>query len=285
VALRQAMTELGYVDGETIRYEYRGANNDRERYAALLQELVALEPAVIVTGGGSTFGPVSAATPTIPVVFAFGREGHFSSVGFGSVGEILERPDGNITGFINTTVDGADEVRFAKELVPAATRIGFLQRGDVSGIEDVEQVVRDAAASLGVEVVFKVVDTAEDAVPAYESVAAQDVDVMVVSGGGQFVETLAELANAARAARMPTTYRPINAILEGGLISHGVDQVSHWAAAASLVDRILQGEKPADIPVTKAVPLTIRVNLAEAKAIGLTVPDSILARATEIIDD
>lgn len=278
-AFVQGMSDLGYVDGETIRYEYRFADSNPDYYEPYAQELVALAPDVIVAGADRSMRILSAATSTIPLVIAHAGEGQFRRVV-----ENLERPEGNITGLMTANIGGPDEVQFAKELIPGATRIGYLIRGDSSNLQANQQAVLEAAATLGVTVILRVVQSPKDAVAAYEAVVAQDVDVMVVSGGPQFIETLPELAAAARTARMPTTYRQTGAVPAGGLISHGRDQVPHWRAAAKLVDRLLRGETPADLSITRSIPLAIRANLTEAKQIGLTIPNSILARATEVIE-
>ena len=277
-AFVRGMTELGYVEGQNIRYEYRFGDGNPDRAEPNAQELIALAPAVIITGGNSSLRILAAATSTIPIVNAHARKGSFRRVV-----QNLERPEGNITGLVQPNVGPPELLQFAQELIPGAARIGYLINAANPNLDANKQAVVKAADPLGVTVAFGEPQSADDVVAAYQTVAAQDVDAVVVSSGGLFIARLAELAEAARAARMPTVYQPVGAVPAGGLIGLELDAVAHWRAAASLVDRLLKGETPADLPIVEGAPLRMSVNLAAAKDIGLTIPDSIMARATEVV--
>lgn len=277
-AFVQGMRDLGYFEGDNIRYAFRFGEDypDRE---SVIREMVGLDPAVLVVNPAAPRFLAPALESTIPTVVVFGSAGRMMEYGVQS----LERPAGNVTGRAMEGIEPIDWLRLAQELTQGGTRIGYLLNSGPN-IERHKQEYSDAALSLGVTVVFAVPPLPEDVVPAFDAVVAQGVDAIVVSNGGVLDAVLLQIADAARAARMPTVYHRDNAVPAGGLISLGIEVAAQYRVASYLVDRILRGEQAADIPITVSRPFVVNVNLDAAEAIGLTIPDSILTRA-KIIGD
>jgi putative ABC transport system substrate-binding protein len=280
-AFLQGLKELGYTDGQNITIEYRFTDGFPERSAPLAKELVALMPDVIVSGAafvaGTTTLFVAQATSTIPIVVATFGAAPSTSVN-------VARPEANVTGIISSEVLG-DRQRFelAKEMIPGATRIGYLLgTGGADAGAATRQAAEAAAVPVGVKLVFGESKSADDVEAAFQTLVAQRVDA-VFSGGGQFSVARAKIIAASRAARMPTIYAGREAVAEGGLVSYGADPRVGNRRAAYFVDKILKGAKPADLPAEKLNTSLLAVNLTAAKAMGFTFPASVLARATETI--
>ena len=278
-ALSQALQELGWVDGKTAKISYRGSSNAEElrKYA---RELVALAPDVLIATGGASAGPLLAASKTIPIVFANVPD----PVASGFV-ESLSRPGGNATGFVQFEYNLSGKwLELLKQIAPAAQNVAVLW--DPSIIAGVGQfaVIQSVAPALGAEVrAINVRDAAEiqRAVAAFANVPNGGMIVTASALALAYRESI--VASAAR-HKLPTVYFQRVFVDGGGLISYGADFLAQYRRAAGYVDRILKGERPADLPVQVPTKYELAINLTAAKTLGLEVPATLLARADEVIE-
>lgn len=278
-AFSQGLQALGWIDGRNVQVDYRYASGKADLFQRYATEFVTLSPDVIVTSGGAGIAPVLRATSTIPVVFAIAPD----PVGNGYVAS-LARPGGNATGVMNFEYNlAAKWVELLKEIAPNVTRVGVLRDASVHGIGQFA-VIQSVAPSAGTDVTpINVRDAAE---------IERGVAALAQSGNAGFIVTASPQAPGHRdliialAARhkLPAVYVERLFVSAGGLISYGTDFVDQYRLAASYVDRILKGEKPADLPVQAPTKYHLVVNLKTAKALGLTVPPTLLARADEVIE-
>jgi putative ABC transport system substrate-binding protein len=279
-AFQQALQQLGWIDGRNVRIDYRfGLGNaaDVRRHAA---EVVALEPDVIVAAGASALGPLLQATRTLPIVFV----AVVDPVGAGFV-ESLSRPGGNATGFIQFEYSLSGKwLQLLKEIAPGVTRAAVFRDAATTAGAGQFAVIQSVASSVGVEVSPINVHDAGDIERAVNAFArsANGGLVITASGGGTVHRDLI-VALAAR-LRMPAVYSRRLYVDSGGLTSYGYDGLDQFRRAASYVDRILKGEKPADLPVQAPTKYELVINLKTAKALGLAVPPQLLARADEVIE-
>jgi putative ABC transport system substrate-binding protein len=279
-AFVQRLAQLGWTDGRNVRIDYRsgeGNADDLRKYAA---ELVALAPDVILAPGGPAIERVLQATRVVPIVFVIAID----PVGSSFV-ESLSRPGGNATGFMQFEYNlCAKWLELLKEIAPGVMRVAVL-REPATTTTGVGQfaVIQSAAPSLGVEVIPINVRDAPEVERAVTAFARTGNDGLIVTAG-----PLAGHGNliAALAARhkLPTIYPSRFYVDGGGLVSYGADFVDQYWRAAAYVDRILKGEKPADLPVQAPTKYELVINLKTAKALGLTIPPSVLARADELIE-
>jgi putative ABC transport system substrate-binding protein len=278
-AFLQTMQELGWTDGRNVRIEMRwGGNAERlRRYAA---ELVALAPDVILTNGSVGIAAVLAATRTIPVVFVQVTD----PVGAGLV-ESLARPGGNATGFTLFEFSASGKwVELLKQIAPAVTRAAVLR--DPTSLAGLGQfaAVQSAASLLGVElrpVDIREAEGIERAVTAFAQ--APNSGLIIANSQFAFVHRELIIALAAR-YRLPAVYPYRSLVVGGGLVSYGTDSADSYRQGARYVDRILKGEKPADLPVQEPVKHELVLNMKTARALGLDVPASVLVRADEVIE-
>jgi putative ABC transport system substrate-binding protein len=280
-AFRRGLNEGGYVEGRNVAVEYRFADNRYDRLPALAAELVARKVAVIVaTGGGNTIGAAKAATSTIPIVFTFGgdpvREGFVAS---------LNRPGGNITGvtFFNTLLS-AKSLELLHDLVPAPAVLGLMINPRSRESERVMSDAQDAARKLGRELLVLQASSASEIDSVFAGLRQRRAGGLLV-GGDPFVTTRRQqvVALAARDG-IPVMYANRDFVVEGGLMSYGNDVADAYRRAALHVGRILKGDKPAELPVDQATKFELLINLKTAKALGLAVPPTLLARADEVIE-
>jgi putative tryptophan/tyrosine transport system substrate-binding protein len=265
-ALLQGLQMLGWTDGRNIRIDYRWGGGDADRIRGYAAELVALEPDVIFTFGGATTGPMQQVTRTVPIVFA----GIIDPVGSGLVAS-LARPGGNVTGFLGLEYGmSAKWLELLKEIAPLVTRVAVMRdSAQASGIGQLGSI-QAVAPSFGVELRPVALSDAGEIERAISAFAREP--------NGGLIVTL-----AAR-HRLPAVYSGRDFVASGGLISYGPDRIDPSRRAASYVDRILKGEKPADLPVQAPTKYELVINLKTAKALGLDVPPSLLARADEVIE-
>jgi putative tryptophan/tyrosine transport system substrate-binding protein len=278
-AFAEGLQALGWIDGRNVHVDYRWAAGKADLFRRYAAELVALEPDAILTSGGAGVPPVLEATRTIPVVFVITPD----PVGNGYV-ESLSRPGGNATGFSNLEYNMAAKwAEFLKEIAPNTKRVGVLREFVVHGIGQFA-VIQSVAPSLGLEAIaINLRDVAE---------IERGIGTLAQSGNGGLILTVSPAAPANRdliialAARhkLPAVYAERLFVAAGGLMSYGTDFVDQYRSSASYVDRILKGEKPADLPVQAPTKYELVINLKTAKAMGLTVPPSLLARANEVIE-
>jgi putative ABC transport system substrate-binding protein len=279
-AFLQGLQQLGWTIGRNIQIEYRWSGGNDEvtrRYAA---ELAALAPEVIFASGSAATGPLLQVTRLVPIVFAIVPD----PVGAGFV-DSLARPGGNTTGFISFDYSiGAKWLELLKEIAPGVTRAGVLRDPAITGGIGQWGAVQTAAPSLGLEV--SPLNT-RDAGEIERAIAA-----FARSPNGGLIVTGSALANVHRnliitlaaSHKLPAVYFERFFVTAGGLISYGPDFLDQYRRAAGYVDRILKGEKPADLPVQAPTKYELAINLKTAKNLGLDMPTPVLARADEVIE-
>jgi len=272
------LRELGWVEGRTVVIEYRWGEGRAERYADLAAEFVGLKVDVIVTSGSAAVA-VKRATSVIPIVFATANE----PIGSGLVAS-LARPGGNATGMSVQQTDLAGKrLELLREIVPGLRRLGILVHADNAGAVLDSDQVRAAAGTLGLEVLTEEIQRAEEIAPTFEAFKERAQALYIV--GDALMSTYRIRINTlALAARLPSMY-PNRAFVEtGGLVSYGPNFPNMYRRAGDYVDKILRGGKPAEIPVEQPTKFDLVVNLTTAKALGLEVSPTLLARADEVIE-
>ena len=281
-SLRQALKDLGWTEGRNLRFDYRwGASaDDRERIRRYAIELVALAPDVIVAGSGGIAIELKQTNRTIPIVFPTARD----PVGTGLV-ESLARPGGNATGF-SANENAAPEkfLELLKQIAPGVTRVAVIRNPTRGGGIENFGAIQAAASPLRVEV--SPIDLRD--------VNAIEHDLAAFAGapnGGVIVPPAAlatthrdVIVKVAARYRLPAVYPLRIFVVDGGLISYGPGTTDLYPRVAGYIDRILKGEKPADLPVRQATTFELVINLKTAKALGLTVPPTLFALATEVIE-
>ena len=279
-AFRQALGQLGYVEGRDFMLDLRWAEGRVERLPALADELARLAPDVVVTAIAAAAIAAKQAMPTIPIVSASLSD----PIGLGLVAS-HNRPGGNVTGIL-ITVDGlvGKQLELAREVVPGASRIGMLvnMRNPSNAVQ--RRDAEAAAPALGIDLVPVDVRSPEDVDAAFQTLTRERSAFVLVLSDLIFVTGRRRIAEMAIAARLPTMYGLREFAEAGGLVSYGIDVRENWRRAAYFVDRILKGEKPADLPVELPTKFELVINLKTAKALGLTVPPALLARADEVIE-
>ena len=279
-ALVQGLQELGWTDGRNIHIDYRYTAGDAERTRKYATELVALAPDVILAGNTSTVGALQQATRTVPIVFA----GVVDPVGGGFV-DSLARPGGNITGFTQFEYGLSGKwLELLKEIAPRVTRVAVLRDVTVAVAHAEFAAAQAVAPSLGVEISplgVRDSDEIERGVAAFAR--GPNGGLIVASSPGTFRYRKLITTLAIR-HRLPAVY-PFRYFVDlGGLISYGSDRIDQFRRAAGYIDRILKGEKPADLPVQAPTKYELVINIKTAKALGLTIPSSVQARADEVIE-
>ena len=274
------MRELGWQDGKNIEFRPAYANFDLKRADALLSELIAWRAEVIVVGSAATVGAAQRATKTTPIVMAYVA----NAVGNGFVAS-LARPGGNITGSTNQAEEvTAKLVELLRELVPRAQRFAVLLNESNPSHTEYWSAAQRACATLGLEAVRITANLSAQIGPASQQMVQHRVQAVVVPGDPLFNAERAKLHEALMAARLPAVYGLREHAHAGGLLSYGPDLVASHRNAARFVDKILKGAKPADIPVEQPTKFDLVVNLKTAKALGITIPYSVMLRATEVIE-
>jgi putative tryptophan/tyrosine transport system substrate-binding protein len=277
-AFRQGLRERGYVEGERFVIEYRSADGRDEQFPVLAAELVQLKVNLILTRGTPAALAARNATATIPVVFT----GVGDPVGQGIVAS-LARPGRNITGLSAAVTEiFPKRVQLIRELVPKAARIAALFNMSNPALPSQWREVELAARSLGAEAHLLDVRKAEDLVPAFDAATRQRADALVVG-----LDTLTQanqqiIVDLAAKRRLPAIYASME--FAGGLAVYGVNYPEMYRQAASFADKIFKGAKPADLPVEEPTKVELVINLKTAKALGLTIPQSVLFRADHVIE-
>jgi ABC-type uncharacterized transport system substrate-binding protein len=275
-AFEQALQALGWSKDRNVRIDYRSAGGDPNRVRKYAAELVALAPDVILTSGNLTVVSLLQVTRTIPVVFVQVVD----PVGGGLV-ESLARPGGNATGFTQFEYSLSGKwLELLKEIVPRVSRVAVIR--DPTAIHGIGQfaVIQAVAPSLGVE--LRPINPAEIERPLAAFAGSSNGGLIVTSGGTAFVRDL--IVPLAARHRLPAVYPYRYYVTDGGLVSYGPDTIHQFRRGAGYVDRILKGEKPADLPVQAPTKYELVINLKTARALGLTVPPTLLARADEVIE-
>ena len=279
-AFLQALQQLGWTDGRNVKIDLRWPAGDADAARKYAAELVALAPDVILASGSVNLPPLLQAKRTVPIVFV----GVVDPVGAGFVNS-LARPGGNATGFSFFEYDlSAKWLELLKQVAPGATRAAVLRDPAITSGIGQFAVIQYVASSAGVDV--SPIDVRDG--PAIEPTLA----AFARSGNGGLIVAASPLSLVHREVivalatrhKLPTVYFDRTFITGGGLISYGPDVVDHYRRAAGYVDRILKGEKPADLPVQAPTKYELVINLKTAKALGLTIPPTLLGRADEVIE-
>jgi ABC-type uncharacterized transport system substrate-binding protein len=279
-AFTQALGDLGWTGGRNVRMDLRSGRGDNNRIRALAQELVGLQPDIIVTNGTSATVAVQRETRTIPVVF-FGVSDPVAS----SIVARLDRPSGNITGFALFEASiGGKWLELLWEIAPGLKRAAIMFNPDTARASTFMPSLETAARSLKVEPIIAHVHSDVEIETAITVLGREPGGGLVAMSDAFMTVHRAPIMLAAARNNVPAVYSQATFAREGGLLSYGPDVADNWRRAASYVDRILRGAKPGDLPVQFPVKYEMVVNGKTAKALGLSVPQSILLRADEVIE-
>jgi putative tryptophan/tyrosine transport system substrate-binding protein len=279
-AFLQGLQQLGWIVGQNVQIDYRwsGGNDDDTRKSAA--ELVALAPDVIFASGSAAVGPLRRATRTVPIVFAI----VIDPVGSGYV-KSMARPGGNVTGF--TPFDysiGAKWLELLKQIAPSVTQAAVIRDSAITAGIGMWGAIQSVSPSVAIEVSPINVGDADEIERALTDFAGSPNGGLIVTGSALAVVHRDLIIALAARYRLPAVYYDRYFVTAGGLISYGADNIEQYRLAASYVDRILKGKKPADLPVQAATKYELVVNLKTAKALGLTIPGTVLSRADEVIE-
>jgi putative ABC transport system substrate-binding protein len=280
-AFRQGLREVGYVEGKTILVEVRSAEAAVERLPELARQLVALKPDLIVATNDVVIASVRRETQTIPIVMAFSSD----PAGAGFVAS-LARPGGNVTGLSTLSPEiSGKRLELLREVIPGLSRVALLwnpdSRGNLLDYKETEVVAR----SLHVELQSVELSRIDDLDRAFSAVTKGRAQALLVPAGNPITVTRqAQVASFAQRSRLPSIYGARDAVDAGGLMSYGPSVADLFRRAATYVDRILKGTKPADLPVEQPTKFELVINLKTAKALGITIPQSVLLRADQVIE-
>jgi putative ABC transport system substrate-binding protein len=277
-ALRDGLRDLGYVEGRTIAFEYRSANGRTDQLPGLAAELVRLRVNVIVTTSPPGVRAAKQATSTIPIVFAAVDD----AVEEGFVAS-LARPGANLTGasWLNTELS-AKRLELLKETLPGVSRVAFLREA-VGGAGAVRASM-SAARLLGLQLQVLELRDPSELDSAFAVMAREHVGALAVHHGPMIVTHLRRIVDLAQRIRIPAIFPDGRFVEVGGLMSYGPSLPSMYRRAAVYVDKILKGARPRDLPVEQPSRFELRINLKGAKALGLTIPPAVLARADQVIN-
>ena len=279
-AFLQALQQLGWTDGSNVRIDTRWPTANADNIRKHVAELVALKPDLIVASGTSTAVPLVQATRTVPIVFV----GVTDPVSSGLV-DSLARPGGNATGFMQFEYGlTAKWPELLKEIAPGVKRVAVLRNPAVTGGIGQFAIIQYVASLVGVEVSPVDLRDTGDIERAVTSLGRAGNGGLIVTADGLSVRHRELIIRLAALHKLPAVYSRRLFVADGGLISYGADRVDFFRQAAAYVDRILKGEKPADLPVQAPTKYELVINLKTAKALGLTVPPTLLARADEVIE-
>ena len=278
-AFRQGLRELGYVEGKNILIEYRYAEGKLDRLPVLAAELVRLKVDVMVLAGPASIRPAKEATNTIPIVMANDAD----PVGSGMI-DSLARPGGNVTGLSNLAPQiGGKRLELLKEIVPRLSRLAVLGTSTTTGTAQVLKEIELAAGVFRAELQYLDVPGPKDIETAFREARKGRADAVLVLQGGVFNSHRKQIIDLAVKSRLPAIYHAPEYVEDGGLMSYGVSVTDLYRRAATYVDKILKGAKPADLPVEQPKKFEFVINLKAAKQIGLTIPPNVLARADRVI--
>jgi len=279
-AFRKGLRELGYVERENLSIEYRFADGRFDQLTALTAELVRLNVSVIVTEGTTATRFAKEATSTIPIVMAQDPD----PVGTGFVAS-LSRPGGNITGLSNLRPElSGKRLELLKEAVPRLARVAVLGTATTPGTTQTLKETELAAGVFGVQLHYLEVGGSKDLDTAFRTASSARADAVLVLASPVLLSQRAQVTELALKSRLPAIYYTVEFVHSGGLMSYGVSAIDLFRRSASYVDKILKGAKPADLPVEQPTKFELVINLKTAKALGLTIPPSLLQRADQVIE-
>jgi len=274
------LQQLGWTDGRNVRIDIRWASSNADRIRRHATELAALAPDVILAHGSATLGPMLQATRTVPIVFPLAGD----PVAAGFV-DSLARPSGNATGFMTVEYSmGGKWLELLKQIAPGMTRTAVIRDPAIPSGLGQFGAIQTVAPSLGVEVSPVNVRDASEIERAFATFARSSNGGLIVTASALAQRHRNLIVTLAARHKLPAVYFERTFVAAGGLISYGPDFVDQYRLAAGYVDRVLKGEKPADLPVQAPTKYELAINLKTAKALGLTVPPSVLARADEVIE-
>jgi putative tryptophan/tyrosine transport system substrate-binding protein len=279
-AFAQGMEQLGWSDGRNVRIDYRSSAGDAERTRTYATELVSLGPDVVFASGTASVEALAGATRSVPIVFV----GVADPVGAGYV-DSLSRPGSNITGFMLFEYDlSAKWLELLKQIAPNVTRAAVLRDPAITAGVGQFAVIQSVARSIGVEVSPVNVRDASEIERAITAFASQSNGGLILTASALSLFHRDLIISLAARERLPAVYYRRGFVAAGGLISYGPDIVDQYRRSAGYVDRILKGEKPADLPVQAPNKYELVINLKTAKVLGLELPTSLLARASEVME-
>ena len=279
-AFLDGLRELGYIDGQTIRIDYRFAGGAIDRFPELLSELVQLRPDVIMVPGDAAARAAKDATTTIPVVFVMAGDPVAQGIVAG-----LAHPGGNLTGLLTDPIDAnlvSKRLELLREIVPNLARVAVIWDGDVAGPRTAAQAER-AGRALGMEVRSLRVATPDEIDDAFEIASNEGLQAVLFPLTPFLLEQRARITNLAAKARLPAVYTARQFVEAGGLMAYATNLPDAHRRAATYVDRILRGARPADLPVEVATTYEFLVNAGAAQALGLVIPQTILQQTTDVI--
>jgi ABC-type uncharacterized transport system substrate-binding protein len=282
-AFQQGLHDLGYVEGQNIRIEYRytdvALQGHPDLFPRLAAELVGLKPDVLVVSVTEAALAAKKATSTIPIVMVSVAD----PVAAGLVAS-LARPGGNVTGLSRETRDLIGKaLQLLKDALPGTTRVDLLVNPADPTSSAVVADAEDAAKSLGVQVKIVGARAAAELEGAFSTIHADRANALLVVGGGGFYLNRTQIVDLALRNRLPSAYQNREFVEAGGLLSYAPSTIANYRRAAYYVDKILKGAKPADLPVEQPTKFELVINLKTARALGLTIPQSLLQRADEVI--
>jgi len=275
----KALRELGYIEGKNLVVEWRFAEGSFERLTGQAADLVQLKVDVIVAVASAAIGAAQKATATIPIVMATTGD----PVGSGFV-KSLARPGGNITGLSNMGGDtGAKLLDLLLTAVPKVSRVGVLVTPTSTTYRAISESVQAGAQNTSVKILIAEARTPQEIETAFATMAGESAGAVIVGAAPFFALHRPQIAQLAIKYKMPSIFGNRAYVEAGGLMSYGYKLTENYLRAASYVDKILKGAKPGDLPVEQPTTLELVINLKTAKALGITIPQSVLARADEII--
>jgi putative ABC transport system substrate-binding protein len=280
-AFAQGLAELGWIVGRNLRIEYRWGAGDLDRFRSYAAELIALSPDVVLATAGSIVGAFQQTSRTVPIVFVT----TIDPVGGGWV-ESLSRPGTNATGFASREFSmSGKSLELLKEIAPSVKRVAVIRDPSVPAGSGGFAAIQTVAPSLGVELTPVGVRDADDFERAIAAFARGPNGGLILVGPSSSVQRYRDLIiTLVTRYRLPAIYPSRGYVAAGGMISYGSDPVDQYRRAAGYVDRILKGEKPADMPVQAPTKYELVINLKTAKALGIIIPQTLLARADEVIE-
>ena len=279
-AVRQGLRDSGYVEGQNLRVEYRWAEGKPERLPELADELVRLKVDLLMSGNTQALQALKRATTTIPIVML----GPGDPVGNGLV-DSLARPGGNITGMTVMTKElSPKQLDLLRQLIPGLARVACLANSANPLSMLSLRAVEDAGRASGVSVQGLVVRSPDQLGPAFSSLTTNRADALIVSADTMFIAERSRIVDFATTNRTPSIFFDRVFVDAGGLMSYGPDFPDVYRRATSYVDKIFKGAKPGDLPVERPTKIEFVVNLKTAKALGLTIPQSILLQTTQVIE-
>ena len=279
-ALRDRLRELGYVEGQNVIFDSRWSDAQKDRLPGLARELVNAKVDVIVTAGSESAAAAKRATSSVPIVMATGGD----VVGSGIVGG-LARPGGNVTGVISLTTElGGKRLELLQRLIPRLSRVAILRDPDNRGTRAFVNDAERAAKSLGINLQIVSVHGHKDLDGAFLSMQRAHTDAVMFAENTAFIAYRQHVADLAVTHRLPMMAPAKEYAVAGVLVSYGTDYLDLFHRAAIYVDKIFRGSKPGDMPIEQPTKFELVINLKTAKALGLTIPPSLLARADQVIE-